>query len=47
MSDTEVRIVRNERGQFTLYVNGKFEGNYDTVNEALAEYRDSGKEKKE
>lgn len=45
--DTEVRIVRNPRGYFTLYVNGQFAGNYDTVNEALAEYRDSGKEEKE
>lgn len=45
MSDTEVRIVRNPRGYFTLYVNGQFAGNYDTVNEALKEYYDSKEEK--
>lgn len=32
------KIVRNNRGYYTLFVNGVFEGNYDTPSEASHAY---------
>lgn len=36
-STTEYSIEHDNKGYYTLFVNGKFEGNYDTVNEAIQE----------
>ena len=33
----EMKIERNPRGYFTLYLNGRFVGNFDTVREAIEE----------
>lgn len=35
----ECTIVRSDKGPYyTLYVNDRFQGNYDTVTEAAGEY---------
>lgn len=33
-----LEIKRNPKGYYTLYVNGVFHGNYDTVHEATMDY---------
>ena len=33
-----MRIVRNPRGYYELWINGRFEGNFDTALEAAQEY---------
>lgn len=34
MGDTNLKIVRTEQCYYSLYINGTFEGNYDTHSEA-------------
>ena len=34
----EMKIKRNPRGYYTLYVDDQFYGNYDTYGEAAREY---------
>lgn len=34
----DVEISRNPRGYYTLYIDGKFAGNFDTFGEAVDEY---------
>lgn len=40
----DIRVEANGHGQYTAYVNGKFYGNYDSVQEAVEdienEYQD-------
>lgn len=34
---TEYSIERDKKGYYTLFVNGQFEGNFDSVMEAIRE----------
>ena len=34
----ELRIIHDPHGYYTMYIDGKFYGNYDTVSEAVADY---------
>lgn len=43
----DVEIRRNSRGYYTLYMNGDFVGNFDTVQEASQEAEDILREERE
>lgn len=43
----EVRFERTKHGQYTFYVNGRFFGNYDNLNEGLRDVEDLKRELEE
>lgn len=47
MSDDTTMVIKREHGHSTLYVNGVFEGNYDTWSEAIDAYEELLKEREE
>lgn len=40
----DVKIIKNPKGYFSLFVNGEFRGNYDTISEAILEYEEERNE---
>lgn len=47
MSDDMTMVIKREHGHSALYVDGVFEGNYDTWSEAVDAYEELIREREE